>query len=742
MRILDDLLFGIAHRRLPVILQTEAAECGLACLAMVATFHGHRTDLSTLRSRHSISLKGTTLADIIKFSETLHLASRPLRLELHDLCRLQVPCILHWHFDHYVVLKAVTRNSIVLHDPVCGVRKLPLSEFSDGFTGVALELWPDAGFRKKTEARSIAIRDLMGRVTGLFKSLGQVLMLALAIEVFLLAAPFYLQWVIDQVVVSADRDLLTTLAIGFGLIMVMRVIVGAIRSWVLMQMGTVLNVQWRANVFAHLMRLPVAYFQKRHLGDVNSRFGAIDQIQNTVTTSFVEAVIDGVMSAVTLIMMLIYSRLLAAIAGGTMLLYALCRWAWYGALRTATNSQIVFLAKQQSHFLESVRGVRAIKLFQREDQRRTAWLAMLVDQINAGLRTQKLQIVYSSINSLLIGIENILVIWFGARMILDGNFSVGVLIAFKAYDDQFAARASGLVDKVFQFRMLKLYGARLADIVLSEPERNVQNTNAIGAAIGEGKIAVWNLRFRYAEHEPFILNGITFEVTEGESIAIVGPSGCGKSTLMGVLLGVLLPTSGDVQIAGSSLQSIGPSALRQAVGSVMQDDVLFAGSIRENIAFFDSVQDVDWIEACARTAAIHEEIVAMPMGYNSLVGDMGTVLSGGQKQRVLLARALYKRPKILFLDEATSHLDVEKEREVNAAIKALNVTRIIVAHRPETIAAASRIIELRDGKIMRDSAGENRSFAESSSIPSHRTSLVNRALPMAPSALRVLPTRL
>lgn len=701
MSFLDDLSFGFGAK-LPLILQTEATECGLACLGMVAGFHGYRTDLATLRRQYAISLKGVTLANLIQIANRLELGTRALKLDLDSLHQLKLPCILHWDFNHFVVLKDVGIKTATIYDPAFGIRKLALDEISKLFTGVALELWPNPGFKQQEEKQPIKLRGLMGRVTGISRSFGQILLLALALEVFALVSPFFMQWVIDNVLVSADRDLLTTLAIGFAVLMLMQQAVGAIRSWVIMYMGTTLNIQWRANVFTHLIRLPVQYFEKRHLGDVLSRFGSIDQIQKTLTTSFLEAILDGLMTIVTLVMMFIYSALLGWIAVGAMCLYGFSRWLWYRPLRVATEAQIIHAAKQQSHFLETVRGVKAIKLFQRQDERRSTWLTLVVDQINADLRTQKLQLLYKLLNGVLFGIENILIIWLGAKLVMSGNFSVGVLMAFVAYKGQFDSRVSSLIDKFLEVKMLQLQGERLADIVLTEPEQLQGRQLVHGESMLEPTIEVVGLRFRYSEHEPFVLDGVKLKIDAGESVAIVGPSGCGKTTLMNVLLGILSPTEGDVLIGGVSIKQVGVDTLRRMVGTVLQDDVLFTGSIADNISFFDPQADQQWVEECAQMASIALEIAAMPMAYNTLVGDMGTVLSGGQKQRVLLARALYKRPKILFLDEATSHLDIAKEHEVNAAVKSLNITRVIVAHRPETIATATRVIVLAEGKTVQD----------------------------------------
>ncbi len=702
MSFLDNVSFGL-RRKLPLILQTEATECALACIAMVAGYHGLRTDLATLRRIFLVSIKGSTLGHLMQIAHSLKLTTRPVKLELEDLPQLRLPCILHWNFNHFVVLKAVERNTVTIHDPAFGLRKLSLDEVSGQFTGVALELWPNPEFKPVSFRQRIRLRDLLGHVTGLFRSLGQILLLAVSLEIFALVSPFFLQWVIDNVVVSGDRDLLTTLALGFGLLMLLQQGIGTLRSWVIMHMSTTLNLQWRANIFSHLLRLPVDYFEKRHLGDVVSRFGSIDVIQKTLTTAFVEGILDGLMTIVTLVMMFIYSPSLAWIAVGAMALYGIVRWLWYRPLRNATEEQIVHAAKQQSHFLETVRGVRSIKLFQRQEERRSTWLSLLVDQINADLRNQKLQIFYRLINGILFGVERILVIWLGARLILDGNFTVGALMAFSAYKDQFDSRVSALIDKLVDLKMLQLQGERLADIVLADAEPSAPPLPATARqATPEASIELRGLRYRYADGEPWVLDGIDLRIERGESVAIVGPSGCGKSTLISAMLGIRTPNEGEVLVGGASVAQVGFEALRGMVGTVLQDDVLFAGSIADNISFFDARPDFARIEECAKLAAIHDDIEAMPMAYNTLIGDMGAALSGGQKQRVLLARALYKQPAILFLDEATSHLDISCEKRVNQAIKQLNITRVIVAHRPETIASADRVIVLDAGRVLRD----------------------------------------
>ncbi|MEP7261139.1 MAG: ABC transporter transmembrane domain-containing protein, partial [Usitatibacter sp.] len=441
MELLGELQFG-ARRRLPMFLQTEAAECGLASLGMIASFHGHRIDLAGLRRRFTVSLKGATLAYLIQAAGRLHLAPRPLRLELEELPQLRAPCILHWDQNHFVVLNKLDSRGAVIHDPAFGVRRMSMAEVSKHFTGIALELSPTSDFQPADDRRRIRMRDLMGPVVGLKRSLAQVFLLAMALQAIAVVSPFYMQWAIDGAVVSADRDLLTVLGLGFMLLALVQVGISALRSWVVLYLGTTMNLQWLANVFSHLLRLPVSFFEKRHLGDVVSRFGAVNAIQRTLTSSFVEAMIDGVMAIVTLAMMLVYSVSLAVVACGAVAIYGILRWSFYEPLRRATEEHIVHSAKQQSHFLETVRGVQSIKLFGRQEERRSRWLNLVVDAVNQDLVAQKLGLGFRCANGLVFGIERVAIVWLGALLILDSAFSVGMLFAFVAYKEQFTARVA------------------------------------------------------------------------------------------------------------------------------------------------------------------------------------------------------------------------------------------------------------------------------------------------------------
>jgi len=687
------------RRATPMVLQGEAAECGLACLAMVASHHGQRWTLAELRQKFAVSLKGVTMAGIVRMAGQLGLVARALRAEPAHLQGLQLPCILHWDFNHFVVLQSVRGDEAVVLDPARGERRLKLDELSKHFTGVVLELRPGADFTPKAAAPAVSWRQLLGRITGLKRSLAQILALALGLELLALLAPFLLQWVVDGVIVSADRDLLVTLGLGFGLLVLLSAGISALRSWAVLYLSASLHLQWLGNVFAHLLRLPLDWFEKRHMGDIWSRFASVQEIQKTLTGPFIEAVLDGLLVLITLAMMMVYSPRLTAVALAAVVGYGLLRWALFRPLREAAEETLIHEARQNSHFLESLRGAQAIKLFSAQADRGSRFGNLVVEQMNASLVGRKLELWMSVGNKLLFGLERVAIVWLGALLVLDRELSVGMLFAFLAYKEQFSLRISALIDKAVQLKMLRLQGERLADIVLTAPENEGNATQALPV---RPTLVLKDVQFRYAEGEPPVLSGCSLTIEPGESVAIVGPSGSGKTTLLKLMLGIHQAQGGEIRIGGQPLAQLGLQTWRACVGTVMQDDHLFAGSIADNISFFDAETDMAWVEQCAQMACVHEDIAAMPMGYQTLIGDMGSSLSGGQRQRVLLARALYKRPQFLFLDEATSALDVERERQVNASLRALPLTRIVIAHRPETIAAAQRVITLQQGRVSQD----------------------------------------
>jgi ATP-binding cassette subfamily B protein RaxB len=680
--VIEGLLNFGGRDRLSLIRQTEAAECGLACLAMVASYHGHRIDLNTLRRRHPVSLSGVTLRGLIQVANQLNLACRPLRFELDHLRQLRLPAILHWDLNHFVVLKAVTGRGIVVHDPAAGEKTFPTAEASKHLTGVALEITPAEGFSPRDERARLPFTAFWGGARGLAHPLVQIFALSAILEVLVIAAPFYMQITVDEVIARGDADLLMVLALGFGLLTLITVATTALRSQVILVVQNFLHFQIGARLFHHLLRLPLAWFEKRHVGDVLSRFGSIEPVRNLLAEGLIAAVIDGLMALATLAMIFVYSPLLAAVVLVALALYAILRFSLFRMFRQRSETLIQNKAQESSTFIETVRAVQSLKLFNRESEREGQWLNRYAEVVNANVRLGRARITFKTLNDLIFGLENIVTVYLAARLALDNALTVGMIFAFMSYKRHFTDKTVMLVEKAIDLRLLGLHLERLSDIALGEPEAGHDRPLAYTREV-RGGIELRNLSFRYAETERFVLENVNLTVSPGQFVTIMGPSGGGKTTLMKIMLGLLEPTSGEVLIDGVPLPVVGARAYREHVGAVMQEDQLLSGSVADNICFFDPAFDQAWMTECAQNAAIHDEIMAMPMAYNSLIGDMGSSLSGGQKQRVLLARALYRRPKILFLDEGTAHLDVDRERKINEALRRLHITRISIAHRPE-----------------------------------------------------------
>ena len=688
------------RHKLPVILQTEAAECGLACLAMVAGYHGYQTDMVHLRRRFSISSHGTNLKQLMDMAAKLQLTGRGLQLELDEISKLATPCILHWDMNHFVVLKSTSSKSVTIHDPASGECQIPLSELGLHFTGVALELTPGDSFKEKSEKRRLKLTDLWQQARGIKRSLAQLILLSLVLQVFALAAPFFMQTVVDDVLLRSDSHLLWVLAIGFALLSLMNATTHTVRDWVVLKFSMSLNAQMAANLFRHLIRLPLDYFSKRHMGDVISRFESLTEVKDMLTTGVITAFVDGLMALLTLTMMFIYGPKLTLVVLGVVVVYGAFRRFLYHPLRLLSEESIVKHAKEQSNFMETLRAIQTVKVFQKENDRQNLWLNRLTDAMNTDIRIGRWQIGYSLFNHLLFGLENILVVALAAFAVMDGLMSVGMLFAFMSYKHQFIERMENLIDKYFEFKMLSVHLERLADIAFTPKDPAVDdqvitaNPQFSSQLISNQRdLVVSDLSYQFGEAEAPVFQQLNFTIRAGESVAIIGPSGSGKTTLMKCLMGLLTPTAGNITLAGQSIFKH-PDYRRQ-LGAVMQVDQLVSGSIAENIAFFDPQLDMERVTACAEAAAIFAEVLAMPMGLNTLVGDMGSSLSGGQKQRLLLARALYRQPNFLFLDEATSHLDTSNEALINQNIANLDITRIVIAHRQETIASCERVIDIR-----------------------------------------------
>jgi len=684
-------MFG---KTLPIVLQTEVTECGLACIAMIGRYHGHDIDLNVLRKRHLISMTGASLKSIMAIASTLQLAARPLKVELDQLHKLQLPAILHWDLNHYVVLKSVKGNKVQIVDPGIGLRSMSLSKVSDHFTGIALELSPTAEFSPQEARLKPHLSLLWTRLVGLKRAIFQTLTLSVILQIIVIAAPFYLQLVVDGALAQKDYGLLKALALGFGGLMVLRAISEAVRSWAILIYGNQMSLQMVGNVFRHLIRLPTSYFEKRHVGDIISRMGSTVPIQEALTQTIVSVLIDGVMAILMLAILYFYSPLLGTIVLISVALLALSTLLIYPHLRRTQEEAIYAKAIENTHVIESIRASTTVKLFGREAQREAAWRNLYTDFINANVEYGKYTIWQKFAETLLTGLQVVIVVWAAAKMMMgDGNtFTLGMLVAFLAYRQYFTDSVTQLLQKGIEFRLLSLHLDRLSDIIFSKEE----DIEDVGEAVPEltGAIELENISFRYSDTDRWIVKDYSLNLEPGSMTTLTGLSGGGKTTLLKLILGLYQPNSGEILVDGQSLQDLGIRNWRSQIGVVMQDDKLLSGTIADNISFFDPEMDMKKVVEAAKKAQIHDEIAAIPMNYTSMVGDMGSILSGGQKQRVLLARALYHDPKVLFLDEGTANLDAKTEKIIVEIIAQMPITRVIVAHRPAFIKASDHVLTL------------------------------------------------
>lgn len=681
------------RKKVPVIIQSESTECGNASLAMICGYYGKEIDLFNFRNRYGSSSQGATLNELNRVAHEAGLKTRALSLDIEEVKELRLPCVLHWSLNHYVVLVAIKGKRFVINDPAMGRRVIHHKEMSENFTGIAMEAWPDSNFKQEKKISRLRLLDLMRNIVGLKSALTKIFMLSIVVEMVNLLMPMGMQLVTDHVITAHDDNLLLVICTGLMFFTIFKTWVSMLRAWVSLKLNTLTDVQWKTSFFDHLLSLPLSFFEKRQLGDIQSRFSSLDTIRATFTNSIVMGIIDSIMTVGLLVMLSLYGGWLAWVVLGFTVCYAAMRIITYKFYRTISEELIVKRARSGSHFMETLYGIATVKSLNLKNRRSQHWLNTNIDVSNASLRQTRFDMLFGGINTFINSVDQVVVLWLGAMMVMDNSMTIGMFMAFNAYRGQFAQRASSIIDLAMQLKMLSLHNERISEIVYSEPEAESPPRDIFEDSAGVS-LQVKDLSYQYDKLTKPVFSNINITVAAGESVALIGPSGVGKTTLLKVMSGLLAPESGEIFVGEYDVKKIGVNNYRTCTACVLQEDRLFSGSIADNISGFDDKADQQLITECARKCNIHEEIMRMPMGYETIIGELGTGISGGQKQRLLIARALYQKPNILFMDEATSHLDANNERMINGAIESLNITRIIVAHRPSTIACADRIIDL------------------------------------------------
>jgi len=690
---LDLGLFG--RRQVPFVGASELNECGLACLAAISAYFEGEPGLAEIRQLAVPSGRGETLLELRNLAERIGLAARGVKVAVGALAQLALPAILHWEMNHFVVLERVTKNGIVIMDPAAGRMAVAWAAVDKSFTGVALETRVSPTWRKaRGPARKVSVLDFLAPLGHWRNDIALIVALSLLMEVLVLIAPLQMQLSIDSALQGSDGRLVWVLAIGFTLVVLLQAAISMVRGWALAVFGARVGYELKDRFVRALHRKSARFFLKHHSADILSRSRSVDTIQSLVTAQLLQALLDGVMSIAIIVVMLLAVPSMAAVVVFFAVLNLLATAGLRRAAIDVSRRSLRVAAQADSYFLENARAARAIRLFGKELVRASVWRNKFVELTNLGLADGRLTMFSSQASQLTNGLGNAALIALGTWLVLGNAITLGTMMMFFLFRAFLVERLNRAVLYAMELRRVRTNAERIEEVMADEPgadDARVEKPFMVGET-GSVRIEVKDVWFRYGNDSPWILQGASLVVEPGEAVAITGPSGSGKTTLLHLMIGLLEPNRGEVLINGREIRTIASADLARVIGVVMQDDILFQGTVADNVSFFDAPIDMARVARAARQANIAAEIEAMPMQYHSLLAEAAADISGGQKQRLFIARALYHAPRILFLDEATSHLDGTSEALVSRAVAAMDMTRVLVAHRRETIAIADRVV--------------------------------------------------
>lgn len=673
----------------------QNADCGAACLAMVVGYFGKRVSLQDVRDVTGAGRGGASAFDLIEAGQRFGLRGRGIRLEVEDMRHLPRGAVLHWGFDHFVVLEELVSKGARIVDPAGGRKFVPIARLREMFTGVALTFEPGEGFEPGGKAPA-SLKAFLLQLAGHRVVLVRAVVLSVMLQLFALALPVVLGLIVDRVVPLGDAGLLTVIAVGLAAVVGFHVLTQLLRSFILLHLKTLLDVQLSLGLMGHMAVLPYKFFLDRPAGDLIARHESNRALRQTLSSTALSTLLDGGLVSLYLVMLVLASPsmglLVLALGMLQVVLYLALRRSYTDLMSQELEAQ----ARSQSHLVEMLSGMEALKALGAEHRSVESWSHLLVRELNVTLARGRLSSVAGALTS---GIQlgaPLAVLVFGAFQVLRGDLSLGMMLTLSALAVGFLTPLSNLVATALQLREVRSHVERIEDVLGAAPEQAPGPRKKIEL---RGRITVSKVSFRYGRNEPWVLQDIDLDILPGQKMAIVGKSGSGKSTLARLLVGLHVPESGRILYDGEDLAGLDLRSLRSQIGVVTQDARVFALSLRANIALAEPAANWERIVEAARMAEIHEEIASMALGYDTVLSDGGGSLSGGQRQRLALARALVRRPPVLLLDEATSDLDAVTESRVMANLAALRCTRIVIAHRLSTIADSDAILVLEGGTV-------------------------------------------
>lgn len=689
--------FISSESRVRLVRQNTNNDCGYCCFAMVANFYRCFTSVAELRELFGSGQAGVSLATIKKASEHWNLAFRAIKADsTSDFLAVKMPCILHWKGNHFVVLSSYRNDKFELFDPGKGKRLVPLEEFEKNFSGIYAEIRPTQKTIKVKENYKSRLRllDLMSFSKEVQKGLILSLLTSLIFQILIMSAPLYGQMVIDKAILGGQLDIIPIMAVGFSFVILFQLIVRSAREWCVLNLLRIFGKSMSSNIFDNLLALPLKFYNERDAGLIISKINSIASLRKILSHRFIATTVDGVFSVMSLALIFYYSTKLALVTLCFSLLYIAVRLLFQERFKSSIAEKLASEADAQSYLVDYVESVKSIKLFGGEDRIRAKLMELTNQQIDAEVRHTKVFTHLGAVQQLIFAFENITSIIIAAYIVVAGELSIGMLFAFIAYKAFFINSLDNLAVGLLEFKEVEVHLERLSDFVHTKKENPAED---IAFRLRSDKkapsIEIKGLSFKYSEDADDIFTSFNATIPSGKTTAIIGKSGVGKTTLLNCLLGILDSSSGTIYVDDIKISSL--QKVASIVGTVTQNDCLLTGTIADNISFFSEEPDVDWLLQCAQIACIDSDIVNLPMGFNTIVNRSGSMLSGGQIQRILLARAIYRRPKILLMDEATNQLDLETEFRVLSNLKDLGTTNLLVAHRDETIKFSDNVFEIR-----------------------------------------------